>query len=640
MTEATSPLIHILLPCLLSLNNLVTFFTSPAFSVATIPPLYPGDPKMAAQSRPAAHQPRSAASKRSTSKSQGMAELVLSQTVTLDNAKTIVFWFLVYRYALKFWRHLKIYGVTSTLYQGYTELSRRVLTLLLKVPAAKRRVTRELDDATKEIEEKLIVRPSHLSTNECLPAYGKDKEWLRAELNRLQMLSSTGRSTKGTPGKGTMTSAIDTQDLTGYEEDQDGQSAWKSGKVSGAVYHGGQELSDLIADAIKMFLVSNPLHPDLFAGVRRMEAEVISMCLRMYNAPAESCGTTTSGGTESILMACKSYRDWARKTKGITEPELIIPESAHAAFHKAGEYFGIKVHQLPVDRHSRKVVISHVARAINRNTIALVGSAPNFPDGTIDDIPSLAALAKKHKIGMHVDACLGSFLVPFLEKAGFPSEPFDFRVSGVTSISCDTHKYGFACKGSSVVMYATPELRRFQYYIQPDWSGGVYASPTIAGSRPGSLIAGTWTAMIAMGQDGYTRSCREIVGAARAIEQGIRDDIPDLLVLGKPLVSVVAFASSGRVNVYEVGDLMSKKGYHLNGLATDPPAVHIACTRLTVPIVEDFLADLKECVNAAGKSKGPKGSMAQLYGLGSSSAVGPALVGEMAGRFIDTLTKM
>lgn len=385
------------------------------------------------------------------------------------------------------------------------------------------------------------------------------------------------------------------------------------------------------------------LHPDLFSGVRRMEAEIISMCLRMYNAPSAACGTTTSGGTESILMACKAYRDWARKTKGITHPELIIPESAHAAFDKAGDYFGIKVHHIPVDRHSRKVIISYVARAINANTIALVGSAPNFPDGTIDDIPSLAALAKRHKIGMHVDACLGSFLVPFLERAGLPSEPFDFRVAGVTSISCDTHKYGFACKGSSVVMYASPDLRRHQYYVQPDWSGGVYASPTIAGSRPGALIAGTWVALMANGIDGYTRSCHEIVGAARQIDQGIRDEIPELQVLGKPLVSVVAFSSaSNRVNIYEVGDLMSKRGYHLNGLATDPPAVHIACTRLTVPVVDEFLSDLKDCVRqaSASSSSAAKGSMAQLYGLGSSSAVGPALVTELATRFIDTLTKM
>ncbi|PWN30943.1 sphinganine-1-phosphate aldolase [Jaminaea rosea] len=601
---------------------------------------------MAAQSKPnkgasaVAGSSGKAKGKKATTSQPGLAQMVVAQVLTLDNAKTVVFWYIVYRLSLRAWRHLRIYGVTTTLYQGYVELSRRILTLLLKIPAAKRRVNKELDAATKDIEGKLIPRPTDLNVNERLPPYGKDKGWIRAELQKLHRLtpSSTTASKEGAAN-----SVHTDQDAGSAGEIAHAEAAWRNGKVSGAVYHGGQELSDLIAEAIKLFLVSNPLHPDLFSGVRRMEAEIISMCLRMYNAPSSACGTTTSGGTESILMACKAYRDWARKEKGITEPELIIPESAHAAFDKAGAYFGIKVHHVPVDRHSRKVIVSYVARAINSNTIALVGSAPNFPDGAIDDIPSLASLAKRHKIGMHVDACLGSFLVPFLERAGLPSEPFDFRVQGVTSISCDTHKYGFACKGSSVVMYRDQALRRCQYYVQPDWSGGVYASPTIAGSRPGALIAGTWTAMMSLGEDGYTKSCHEIVGAARAIEQGIRDEIPDLQVLGKPLVSVVAFASSNpsRLSIYEVGDLMSKRGYHLNGLATDPPAVHIACTTLTVPIVEELLRDLKECVAEAGRSsKGPKGSMAQLYGLGSSSAVGPALVTELATRFIDTLTKM
>lgn len=602
---------------------------------------------MAAQSKPsskgvaalAGGTSGKAKGKQSATSQPGLAQMVVAQVLTLQNAKTIVFWYFVYRLSLRAWRHLRIYGVTTTLYQGYVELSRRILTLLLKVPAAKRRVNKELDAATKEIEGKLIPRPTDLDVNERLPPYGKDKDWIREELRKLHRLTP---SSKFVSKEGAANAVQTDDDDTGAGSAADAEIVWRNGKVSGAVYHGGQDLSNLIADAIKLFLVSNPLHPDLFSGVRRMESEIISMCLRMYNAPSSAVGTTTSGGTESILMACKAYRDWARKTKGITSPELIIPESAHAAFDKAGEYFGIKVHHIPVDRHSRKVIVSHVARAINSNTIALVGSAPNFPDGAIDDIPSLAALAKRHKIGMHVDACLGSFLVPFLERAGLPSEPFDFRVAGVTSISCDTHKYGFACKGSSVVMYREQTLRRCQYYVQPDWSGGVYASPTIAGSRPGALIAGTWTAMMAMGEDGYTRSCHDIVGAARAIEQGIRDEIPELQVLGKPLVSVVAFASNApRVSIYEVGDLMSKRGYHLNGLATDPPAVHIACTTLTVPIVGELLQDLKECVaEAAATSKGPKGSMAQLYGLGSSSAVGPALVSELAARYIDTLTKM
>ncbi len=495
---------------------------------------------------------------------------------------------------------------------------------------------RELKQADAEIERKLVVRAPHLSVNPHLPSSGKDVAWLRAELQKLQQLDVSQNT--GVVSKEGVAAASGGND-DGWRS-IDGQSVWLGGKISGAVYHGGREMSDLLADAIKMFMVANPLHPDVFPGVRKMDAEIVSMCLRMYKAPDTGAGTTTSGGTESILMACKAMRDWGRAVKGITEPEIIVGASAHAAFNKAAAYFKIKLITVPVDRISRKVNLAHVARAITRNTVMLVGSAPNFPDGTIDDIPALATLAKRHKVGCHVDCCLGSFLVPFLEKAGLPSEPFDFRVDGVTSISCDTHKYGFAPKGSSVIMYRSGELRKYQYYIQPDWSGGVYASPSIAGSRPGALIAGTWAAMMTMGEDGYTASCREIVGAARQIESAIRDEIPQLMVLGKPLVSVVAFASSGSINIYDVGDAMSKKGWHLNALATDPPAIHIACTKLTVPVVRDFVNDLKRSVAESRSKPAKQGSMASLYGLGSSSAVGPALVGEVATRFIDALYKM
>lgn len=253
--------------------------------------------------------------------------------------------------------------------------------------------------------------------------------------------------------------------------------------------------------AIQRFVLANPLHPDVFPGVRRMDAEVVAMVLSMYNAPpGQGVGTTTSGGTEvrrlhsaesiatlmtaqSILLACKAHRDWAKAVKGITEPEIVLPRSAHAAFDKAGAYFKIKIHHIPVDPITRKVQLHRVKRAINKNTIMLVGSAVNFSDGVADDIPALGALAIKNRIGLHVDCCMGSFIVPFLEKAGFPTSPFDFRVQGVTSISCDTHKYGFAPKGSSVIMYRDKALRRYQYYTSSDWAGGVYASPTLAGSR-------------------------------------------------------------------------------------------------------------------------------------------------------------
>jgi sphinganine-1-phosphate aldolase len=413
---------------------------------------------------------------------------------------------------------------------------------------------------------------------------------------------------------------------------------YRDGKLSGAVYHGGDDMENVLVVAFRRYCVSNPLHPDVFPAVRKMEAEIVAMCLRMYNNPT-GAGATTSGGTESILMSVKTHRDWARAVKGISEPEMIVPASAHAAFDKAAAYFNIKLHSIPVDTETRQVDMKRVRRAINPNTIMVVGSAINFPDGCQDDIVRLGKLAKTYNIGLHVDCCLGSFLMPFLEKAGFPSEPFDFRVEGVTAISCDTHKYGFAPKGSSVVMYRSSDLRQYQYYVNPEWSGGVYASPGLAGSRSGALIAGTWAAMHYMGEEGYVASCRAIVGAAKIIEQTIENSFPELYVLGKPPASVVAFGSRvPDLNILEVGDKMSKKGWHLNALQ-NPPGLHIACTRLTVSSVEIFIRDLKEAVWEAKGSSAGKGTMVSLYGLGSSSAIGPQMVGVVVSAFLDALYK-
>lgn len=473
-----------------------------------------------------------------------------------------------------------------------------------------------------EVEAKIVPRPSHLQVHRDLPTLGKQGDWIRSELSKLA----------------TMEAGVDAKIVEADWQDRDGQVVWKGGKVSGAVYHGGDDLSELLAESMKTFLVSNPLHPDVFPGVRKMEAEIVSMVLRMYNAPADAVGATSSGGTESILLSCLAMREWGRAVKGITEPELIVSVSAHAAFDKAASYFGIKIHHIPVDRITRKVQVGRVGRAINSNTVALVGSAPNFPDGIIDDIPHLGKLAKRHNILLHVDCCLGSFLVPFLEKAGFDSEPFDFRVEGVTSISCDTHKYGFGPKGLSTILYRSAELRRLQYYIKTDWPGGVYATPTLSGSRPGSIIAGTWTAILHLGSSGYTQSCREIVGTTRETIARIERELPELFVLGKPKVSVIAFASAAsNVSIYDVGDHMSKKGWHINGLAGDIPAIHIAVTRLTIPVAGEFVEDLKEAVKVATSNvSAKKGSMATLYGLGSGVSA-TAILAQLASRFIDTL---
>ncbi|KAF8445009.1 pyridoxal phosphate-dependent transferase [Boletus edulis BED1] len=527
-----------------------------------------------------------------------------------ETVKTALFLYVLVTQALRAFRHLRARGLRRTVADGYVWTSKKALLLVMKLPAAQQKLQAELAKVKVDIESKLVPRYTELTRHLALPAKGKSTDWILEEMARMD------------------------KEL-GMHVD------WREGKISGAVYHGGEELSKVLVAAFERYAVSNPLHPDVFPSVRKMEAEIVAMCLRMYNNP-DGAGTMTSGGTESIVMAVKTYRDWARAVKGITEPEMIIPVTAHAAFDKGGAYMGVKVHEVPVDPMTRQVNLSRVRRAMQ-----LVGSAVNFPDGNQDDIVALGALAAKYNIGLHVDCCLGSFIVPFLEQAGladgengrYKLTPFDFRVRGVTSISCDTHKYGFAPKGSSVIMYRDAALRRYQYYVTPYWTGGVYASPSLSGSRPGALIAGTWAAMQYMGSDGYLQSCRDIVTCARHIANTISASIPELYVLGSPPASVVAFGSRDTsVNVYEVGDRMSKRGWHLNALS-GPAAVHIACTRLTLQVVETFISDLKASVAEAKQLPEGKGTMVALYGLGSSSAVGPTIVEEVASIFIDTLYK-
>ena len=331
----------------------------------------------------------------------------------------------------------------------------------------------------------------------------------------------------------------------------------------------------------------------------------------------------------------------------------ILPDTAHTAFRKAGSYFKIKIHYVACPAPTYQVDVRRVSRLINSNTILLVGSAPNFPHGIIDDISALSKLALKKRIPLHVDCCLGSFLMPFLDKAGFPSTPFDFRLRGVTSISCDTHKYGFAPKGNSTVLYRTQSLRAYQYFVDPSWSGGVYASPGIAGSRPGALIAACWASLMTVGEAGYLSACEQIVGAAKKFGDRIRDHpslSSELEILGNPLVSVIAFRARN-LNIYDIADAMSARGWHLNALQ-NPPAIHIAFTMPITKVWERLASDLEAVVEAerekervraveGRKSRAGKdvmGDSAALYGV-AGSLPNKSVVVDLAKGFLDLCYK-
>ncbi len=413
---------------------------------------------------------------------------------------------------------------------------------------------------------------------------------------------------------------------------------WRDGYVSGAVYHGDAEHIAYLNEVYALFSQANPLHSDLWPSVVKYEAEIVSMTSKMLGAdavpaPDAVCGTVTSGGTESILLAMKTYRDRAKAERGIASPRLVIPETAHAAFDKAAQYFNLELIKVPVGSDCRADV-AEMRRATNRRTIALVGSAPCFPHGVVDPIEELSEFARSRGIGFHTDACLGGFVLPWAARLGYDVPAFDFSLPGVTSMSADTHKYGYAAKGTSVVLYRNAELRRHQWYTATDWPGGLYLSPTLAGSRPGALSAACWAAMQAIGEQGYLDATRSILQTAATIREGIAD-IPELHVLGDPLW-VIAFGSES-LDIYRIMDVLTKKHWNLNGLHR-PSCVHLCVTlRHTQPgVAERFLDDLRQAVQTVHAQPKAEGGMAPIYGMAASMPVRGA-VADMLQLYLDVL---
>jgi glutamate/tyrosine decarboxylase-like PLP-dependent enzyme len=413
---------------------------------------------------------------------------------------------------------------------------------------------------------------------------------------------------------------------------------WRDGLASGAVYHGGDDHVELLSRVYAATSQVNPLHADLWPSGAKFEAEIVAMTAAMLGGDdpgRQIVGTVTSGGTESILLAMKAYRDRARaRVRGrVTRPEVVAPATVHVAFDKAAQYFGIRLVRVPVGPDHRADVAA-MARAVTRRTVALVGSAPTFPHGVIDPIEDLAAVAAERGIGFHTDACLGGFVLPWARRLGYDVPPFDFSVPGVTSMSADTHKFGYAAKGTSVVLYRGAELRRHQYFTATEWPGGLYFSPTLAGSRPGGLSAACWAAMVATGEDGYLEATGRVLETGAAIRDGIAA-IPRLRVLGNPLW-VIAFASD-TVDVYRVLEHMTRRGWSLNGLHR-PAAVHLCVTlRHTEPgVAERFLADLEASVAEALSQPPRDQGLAPVYGLAATLPF-RGVVRDLLKRYIDLL---
>ncbi len=398
------------------------------------------------------------------------------------------------------------------------------------------------------------------------------------------------------------------------KEASKGDANWKDGKMWGLVNRASDEHTNLLKEVFTMFFSENALSPFAFPSLKKFESEVISMTIDLLGGNRRACGSMTSGGTESILLAVKTYRDWARdKFPEIKEPEMILPSSIHPSLEKAAKYFDVKPIYVPIDDKSYRADVKGMKEKISENTILIVGSAPEYPRGVVDPITELGAIAKEHGIGLHVDACLGGYMLPFVRKLGYEIPDFDFSVPGVTSISADIHKYGYGAKGSSTILYRKDELLKYQYCATIDWSGGIYASAAMQGSRPAGTIAAAWAALNSLGENGYLKLAKITMDTTKKLINGI-EQIPELYILGKPDMSVYSFTSD-KFHIYNVADAMERRGWHLDRMQF-PPAIHMTINPPQSKVVDPFLKDLNESVEEVLKNpeKEAEGQSA-LYGM-------------------------
>lgn len=373
---------------------------------------------------------------------------------------------------------------------------------------------------------------------------------------------------------------------------------WSSGRAFGMVYDGGPSVHEVAERTAKEFLHENALNTKAFPSLGAIQSEVVGWTAGLLHGPSTASGFLTSGGTESILCAVLAARERGCAERGITAPEMVLGRSAHAAFHKAAHLFGVTARVADV-RDDWTVDVESMASLVGPNTVLVVASAPQYPQGVVDPVPQIAALADEAGANCHVDACMGGFVLPFAEMLGRDVPPWDFRVPGVTSISADVHKLGYAPKGVSVILHATPELRRYQTFVFDDWLGGFYASPNIQGSRSGAPMAMAWAVMRHLGVDGYLELTATALAAADRLREAIAAT-DGIRVLGDGAFHLVAMAgddaaSAGPIDIFALGDALMRRGW-FHDRQTPPDSLHSTVSNGNAPAMDDYLAALAASV--------------------------------------------
>ncbi len=373
---------------------------------------------------------------------------------------------------------------------------------------------------------------------------------------------------------------------------------WKSGKVWCYVYDPGDETSQVVRDAYLMYLTENGLDPTVFPSMWKLETDIVRMLATLLRGNENVVGHVTSGGTESILLAVKTARDKAMsENPEIKQPEMVLPVTAHASFHKAAHYFGVKPVVTPISPGTFRADVDAMREAITDNTILLVASAPNYSQGVVDPIPEIGKLALEHDLLFHVDGCVGGIHLSFMRKLGYEVPEFDFTVPGVSSISADLHKYGYAAKGASVILYRDKGIRKYQIFACTDTTAYTLINPTVLSTKSGGPLAGAWAILQYLGEEGYMQIVEAVQDATKRLIAGV-DAIPELRVLGNPNMCMFSFASNA-INVYQLADEMGKRGWYIQGQFSTlytPRSLHVSVNYGTIDNVAGMLSDLQACV--------------------------------------------
>jgi sphinganine-1-phosphate aldolase len=395
--------------------------------------------------------------------------------------------------------------------------------------------------------------------------------------------------------------------LEGFREDD---LPWRTGRTWAYVYDPGPEAEAVIQRAFAMYLTENGLDPTVFPSALKLENDVIGIAVDLLHGDEHVVGSFTSGGTESILCAVKAARDRARERQPeITTPEILLPETAHASFQKAAHYLGLTPVVVPVDPESFLAVPETMRAAITPNTVLMVGSAISYAHGVVDPIPELGELAEQTGVWFHVDGCMGGFMLHFLQRLGVPIPDYDFRVRGVSSISMDYHKYAFAAKGASVVLYRNRELRRHQMYACSNWTGYTVINPTVQSTKSAGPIAAAWAILNHFGDEGYLRIARTVWEMTQKLIAGI-EAIPGLRILGRPQMNMLSFASDS-VSVFHIADEMRERGWFVQpqlAYGCSPENLHLSINPGSERWVDSLLGDLRDSV--IGASALPTGQLA------------------------------